>query len=177
MNSHEVFIHIHQGCFAGTGAIFRLPQCQWSKPDGYGKISQCITTTKHSKAKAVCIFHGICCTLWFYWCGEFSFFVLRSSEQVHRAKYYSLWFYWGFFQSHCHCFVHVLLSYFVWYVLIKLYFGNDKMKLFNHSNTCACIYRLGKILYALHIGHCLPMQASNRAMVSGIYLIKLRSYA
>ena len=30
MNSHEVFIHIHQGCFAGTGAIVRLPQCQWS---------------------------------------------------------------------------------------------------------------------------------------------------
>ena len=51
MNSHEVFIHIHQGCFAGTGAIVRLPQCRWSKPDGYGKISQCITTTKHSKAK------------------------------------------------------------------------------------------------------------------------------
>ena len=48
MNSHEVFIHIHQGCFAGTGAIVRLPQCQWSKLDGYGKISQCtcITTTK-----------------------------------------------------------------------------------------------------------------------------------
>ena len=43
MNSHEVFIHIHQGCFAGTGAIVRLPQCQWSKPGGYGKISQCIT--------------------------------------------------------------------------------------------------------------------------------------
>ena len=61
MNSHEVFIHIHQGCFAGTGAIVRLPQCQWSKPDGYGKISQCITTTKHSKAKSVCIFLGIYC--------------------------------------------------------------------------------------------------------------------
>ena len=59
MNSHEVFIHIPQGCFAGTGAIVRLPQCQWSKPDGYGKISQCITTTKHSKAKTVCIFLGI----------------------------------------------------------------------------------------------------------------------
>ena len=59
MNSHEVFIHIHQDCFAGTGAIVRLPQCQWSKPDGYGKISQCITTTKHSKAKTVCIFLGI----------------------------------------------------------------------------------------------------------------------
>ena len=61
MNSHEVFIHIHQGCFVGTGAIVRLPQCQWSKPDGYGKISQCITTTKHSKAKTVCIFLGIYC--------------------------------------------------------------------------------------------------------------------
>ena len=63
MNSHEVFIHIHQGCFAGTGAIVRLPQCQWSKPDGYGKISQCITTTKHSKAKIVCIFLGIYCNI------------------------------------------------------------------------------------------------------------------
>ena len=61
MNSHEVFIHIHQGCFAGTGAIVRLPQCQWSKPDGYGKISQCITTKKHSKAKTVCIFLGVYC--------------------------------------------------------------------------------------------------------------------
>ena len=61
MNSHEVFIHIPQGCFAHTGAIVRLPQCQWSKPDGYGKISQCITTTKHSKAKTVCIFLGIYC--------------------------------------------------------------------------------------------------------------------
>ena len=61
MNSNEVFIHIHQGCFAGTGAIVRLPQCQWSKPDGYGKISQCITTTKHRKAKTVCIFLGMYC--------------------------------------------------------------------------------------------------------------------
>ena len=55
MNSHEVFIHIHQGCFAGTGAIVR------SKPDRYGKINQCITTTKHNKAKTVCIFLGIYC--------------------------------------------------------------------------------------------------------------------
>ena len=61
MNSHEVFIHIHQGCFAGTGAIVRLPQCQWSKPDWYGKISQSITRTKHRKAKTVCIFLGIYC--------------------------------------------------------------------------------------------------------------------
>ena len=63
MNSHEVFIYIHQGCFAGNGAIVRLPPCQWSKPDGYGKISQCITTTKHSKAKTVCIFLGIYCSI------------------------------------------------------------------------------------------------------------------
>ena len=63
MNSHEVFIHIHQGCFAGTGAIVRLPQCQWSKLDGYGKISQFITTTKHSKAKTACIFLGIYCNI------------------------------------------------------------------------------------------------------------------
>ena len=61
MHTHEVFIHIHQGCFAGIGAIVRLPQCQWSKPEGYGKISQCITTTKHSKAKTLCIFLGIYC--------------------------------------------------------------------------------------------------------------------
>ena len=61
MNPHEVSIHIHQGCFASTGAIVRLPQCQWSKLDGYGKINQCITTTKHSKAKTVCIFLGIYC--------------------------------------------------------------------------------------------------------------------
>ena len=64
MNSQGVFIFIHQGCFAGSGTIVRLPQCQWSKPDGYGKISQCITTTKHSKAKTVCIFLGIYCISW-----------------------------------------------------------------------------------------------------------------
>ena len=48
MNSHEVFIHIHQGCFAGTGAIVRLPQCQWSKPDGYGKNQ---SMYNHNKAQ------------------------------------------------------------------------------------------------------------------------------
>ena len=62
MNSNEVFIHIHHGCFAGTGAIVRLPQCQWSRPDGYGKISQCITTAEHGGAGAVCVFLGIYCT-------------------------------------------------------------------------------------------------------------------
>ena len=73
MNSHEVFIHIHQGCFAGTGAIIRLPQCQWSRPDGYGKLSQCKTTTKHSRAKTVCIFLGI-----YYNSGSFN--ILRPRQ-------------------------------------------------------------------------------------------------
>ena len=86
MNSREVFIHIHQGCFAGTGAIVRLPQCQWSKPDGYGKISQCITTTKHSKAKTVCIVLGIYCTLhgkltWWTDCTDNIFWKKTASYQ------------------------------------------------------------------------------------------------
>ena len=80
MNSHEVFIHIHQGCFAGTGAIVRLPQCQWSKPDGYGKISQCITTTKHSKAKTVCIFLGIYCMAWTWLPATLGYDVKRITE-------------------------------------------------------------------------------------------------
>ena len=98
MNSHEVFIHIHQGCFAGTGAIVRLPQCQWSKPDRYGKISQCITTTKHSKAKTVCIFLGIYC-IWpssrrpfpcvqfIYAMNPFSRLFYFSSYVLHRMFY------------------------------------------------------------------------------------------
>ena len=48
MNSYEVFIHIHQGCFAGTGAIVRLPQFQWSKPDGYGQYQ---SIYNHNKAR------------------------------------------------------------------------------------------------------------------------------
>ena len=34
VDSRQVFAHILQGCFTGTGAI-RLPQCQWSNPEGY----------------------------------------------------------------------------------------------------------------------------------------------
>ena len=57
MNSHGVFIHIHQGCFAGTGAIVRLPQCQWSKPDGYGKISQAfMSSSKDMLTPSICLF-------------------------------------------------------------------------------------------------------------------------
>ena len=92
MNSHEVFIHIHQGCFAGTGAIVRLPQCQWSKPGGYGKISQCITTTKHSKAKTACIFLGIYCMLKFchigYYGYKFRLIYWRSNFWLHGSKRY-----------------------------------------------------------------------------------------
>ena len=51
MNSHEVFIHIHQGCFADTGAIARLPQCQWSKPDGYGKNQSMYNHNKAQQSK------------------------------------------------------------------------------------------------------------------------------
>ena len=92
MNSHEVFIHIHQGCFAGTGAIVRLPQCQWSKPDGYGKISQCITTTKHSKAKTVCIFLRIYCMhKWATNNAEITqFFRRRILLQLHFAYFRSV---------------------------------------------------------------------------------------
>ena len=95
MNSHGVFINIHQGCLAGTGAIVRLPQCQWSKPDGYGKISQCITTTKHSKAKTVCIFLGIYCM---YILSKFTF--LYSNKLVmcrlhfFGEKLKALWLWW-----------------------------------------------------------------------------------
>ena len=97
MNSHETFIHIHQGCFAGTGAIVRLPQCQWSKPDGYGKISQCITTTKHSKAKTVCIFLGIYCI----WRGHIIPITWYCSLIIYKLRYHpanlltnSLWQLW-----------------------------------------------------------------------------------
>ena len=31
-----VYIYIIQGYFTGTGVILRLPQCQWSNPEGYG---------------------------------------------------------------------------------------------------------------------------------------------
>ena len=88
MNSREVFIHIHQGCFAGTGAIVRLPQCQWSKPDGYGKNSQCITTTKHSKAKTVCIFLGMYCislVMRYDTCGPFLPHMYGNNVMYHAA--------------------------------------------------------------------------------------------
>ena len=83
MNSLEVFIHIHQGCFAGTGAIVKLPQCQWSKPDGYGKISQCITTTKHSKAKTVIIFLGIYCIS--HQLHQFNIFATLVVNHIHNS--------------------------------------------------------------------------------------------
>ena len=90
MNSHEVFIHIHQGCFAGTGAIVRLPQCQWSKPDGYGKISQCITTTKHSKAKTMCIYLGIYCISHGIWYDN-DYSARDNAIQSAEYAYFCLW--------------------------------------------------------------------------------------
>ena len=35
VDSYDIFIHILQGYFTGTGAI-ALPQCQWSNPEEYG---------------------------------------------------------------------------------------------------------------------------------------------
>ena len=85
MNPHEVFIHIHQGF-----AIVRLPQCQWSKPDGYGKISQCITTTKHSKANTVCIFLGIYCSnIWFTVKDDFWSLVRQFVNEAHSGLCHS----------------------------------------------------------------------------------------
>ena len=57
LNSNDIYAHILQGYFTGTGAIVRLPQCQWSKPEGYGYIDRHLTTTKHSKARTVCILY------------------------------------------------------------------------------------------------------------------------
>ena len=51
MNSHEVFIHIYQGCFADTGAIVRLPQCQLRKPDGYGENQSMCNHKKAQQSK------------------------------------------------------------------------------------------------------------------------------
>ena len=98
MNSHEVFIHIQQGCFAGTGAIVRLPQCQWSKPDGYGKISQCITTTKHSKAKTVCIFLGIYCMVLGYFIKKSN---LPNSRWLNGLRFGNVIFLFNFWYGNC----------------------------------------------------------------------------
>ena len=100
MNSHEVFIHIHQGCFAGTGAIVRLPQCQWNKPDGYGKISQCITTTKHSKAKTVCIFLGIYCMSTSNRCNTNYAWLLRHFYILYPTNHFCISYPTNLFMSH-----------------------------------------------------------------------------
>ena len=118
MNSHEVFIHIHQGCFAGTGAIVRLPQCQWSKPDGYGKTSQCITTTKHSKAKTVCIFLGIYC-IWYFYIHRYVLlknYNVRDKNTYHKVSETDRTRPGGCFQCLS------LGSGALWYVIIILYF-------------------------------------------------------
>ena len=101
MNSYEVFIHIHQGCFAGTGAIVRLPQCQWSKPDGYGKISQCITTTKQQPCAyflgytVLPLFIARATTLATYyisiqhWCNILKYFEVQRRHITRNRSYHS----------------------------------------------------------------------------------------
>ena len=126
MNSHEVFIHIHQGCFAGTGAIVRLPQCQWSKPDGYGKISQCITTTKHSKAKTVCIFLGIYCMIDQFW-PQMPGWIQKEAITVWYVSF-------KFQESSSNNFIKVLLGTFwnIWFLLLKIYTDNIMIKKLFH---------------------------------------------
>ena len=81
------FPPILQDSFTSTGAIIRLPQCQWSNPERYGWVgymkpsgTQCYNhnKTKHNQQnhmhnKTVHIFHGIFCTgLPSIWCGMLS---------------------------------------------------------------------------------------------------------
>ena len=143
MNSHEVFIHIHLGCFAGTGAIVRLPQCQWSKPDGYGKISQCITTTKHSKAKTVCIFLGIYCVLLFddarsrvlynnqAWCWHVSS-IPEYIAQVGKIKWLVLTLYLAWFIG----VEHVWYKH-IWYCVDYIFLLKCELQWW--CNKCNCI--------------------------------------
>ena len=39
-DSCDIFIHIFQACFTGTGAIIWLPQCLWSNPEGSHRWNQ-----------------------------------------------------------------------------------------------------------------------------------------
>ena len=59
------FTHILQDHFTSTGAIIRLPQCQWSNPEGYGWINlmnlQCagnVITAKQITTKMCAHFMG-----------------------------------------------------------------------------------------------------------------------
>ena len=131
MNSYKVFIHIHQGCFAGTGAIVRLPQCQWSKPDGYGKISQCITTTKHSKAKTVCIFLWIYCSI--YWTRA----TISGRFEYCRVTDYLSFFYVLIFFLLSHYF---LIPHFLIIPPINSFFMNAKQMCLNSWETYEQIY-------------------------------------
>ena len=51
-DSSNQFTHILQCYITGTGAILRLPQCQWSNPEGYRQTGRCPTTTKYDKAQS-----------------------------------------------------------------------------------------------------------------------------
>ena len=58
----DVFPHILQGCFTGTGSIVWLPQCQWSNPEEYGHN---LTEYNHNgiqqSVNHVCLYTGVCC--------------------------------------------------------------------------------------------------------------------
>ena len=61
VDSWELFTHIRQGYFTGTGAIVRLPQCQWSNPERHRSLVLYQTTTDHNKSRT--IIFGVYCKL------------------------------------------------------------------------------------------------------------------
>ena len=56
------FTYILQDGFTGTGAITRLPQCQWCNPEGFGSTNHRIQLKTLIQNQTVCIFHGPHCT-------------------------------------------------------------------------------------------------------------------
>ena len=161
MNPHEVFIHIHQGCFAGTGAIVRLPQCQWSKPDGYGKISQCITTTKHSKAKIVCIF------LWIY-CIWINIVVMKTERFMHIF----LWKYLHFVLIHASMLVSIIISLLWFWEQLGLWMGTLHFW-FNLTIDahCICFHLLSKSVSMVLLAWMLDEQICSS---NGLNLLRIR---
>ena len=59
LSIHLMTYHIIQGSFTATGAIIRLPQCQWSNPEGYGLKS---TDIQPKQGTTMCIILRIYCT-------------------------------------------------------------------------------------------------------------------
>ena len=70
------FVNILQGYFTGTGAIIRLPQCQWSNPEEYEYMQITIIwihqnrNYNHNKAKSNQAFTTCACFMGYVVCIE-----------------------------------------------------------------------------------------------------------